>query len=356
MDGKEFKNLVSGRTRGPIASALRTVLGVAEIPYCSVVFLRNLLYDRGLFKTHRLPIPIVSVGNMTLGGTGKSPVVAWLGRYFLDRGLRPGLISRGYGRSDTGGGVNDEFLELAFRLPSVPHRQDPDRVAAARTFLTEPIDLLILDDAMQHRRIGRDLELVLLDATEPFGYGHIFPRGMLREPLSGLRRADVVLLSRADLISEQERDRIRRQVLRIAPGTAWAEIAHVPDKLIGPDRREYGLEELRGQKAFAFSGIGNPEAFENSLVRCGVHLTGTATFPDHWSFSKDELVRLEQDALRSGANMLLCTMKDLVKIDGQDLETIPLRALSICIRFLNGEESFQHRLETFISESGNTIP
>jgi hypothetical protein len=192
----QFIELVSRQRRGLGASVIRGCLNLLELPYFSVTSLRNFLYDFGVFPTHRISLPIISVGNLTLGGTGKSPMVAWLGRFFLDLGFQPGLISRGYGKSVNH--VNDEFLELAFRLPSVPHRLNRNRVAAAQDFLVpnglNPVDLLILDDAFQHRRIARNLDIVLLDASEPFGYEHVFPRGTLRESIAALRRADVVLL------------------------------------------------------------------------------------------------------------------------------------------------------------------
>ena len=132
-------------------------------------------------------VPVISVGNLTLGGTGKTPMVEWIVRQLQKREKKVGIISRGYGSR---GGPNDEALELAWKLPSVPHVQNPDRVAAARRAIDEfGCDALVLDDAFQHRRIARDLDIVLLDALEPLGYEHVFPRGTLREPIEGLARA-----------------------------------------------------------------------------------------------------------------------------------------------------------------------
>ena len=199
-----FRDLVSGRRRGAMAAALRGILAAAEVPYTWAVRWRNRRYDCGAKTVYRVDVPVISVGNLTLGGTGKTPMVEWIVRRFLAQGKKVGIISRGYGAH---GGPNDEARELAWKLPGVPHVQDPDRVAAARRAIGDfGCQVLVLDDAFQHRRIGRDLDIVLLDALEPLGYEHVFPRGTLREPVEGLARADVVALSRADLLTADKRE------------------------------------------------------------------------------------------------------------------------------------------------------
>ncbi len=165
----------------------RGALALAEIPYAAAVDWRNRRYDCGA-TVQRVGVPVVSVGNLTLGGTGKTPLVEWLARWFADRGVRVVLVSRGYGALP--GQPNDEALELAQSLPQVPHLQNRDRVQAALEAIGElGAQLILLDDGFQHRRLARDLDLVLVDALEPFGFGHVFPRGTLREPLAGWRRA-----------------------------------------------------------------------------------------------------------------------------------------------------------------------
>ena len=179
----------------------------------------------GVLRAQPIGVPVVSVGNLTLGGTGKSPMVRWLARWFRQSGVSPAVVSRGYGSA--AGEANDEALELRLLLPDVPHVQNPDRVAGGREAVEKyGAQLVLLDDGFQHRRIARDLDIVLLDALTPFGYGHVFPRGMLREPVSGLRRADAVVLSRADLIEPAEREAIWRVVRRYAPASICVEAAH----------------------------------------------------------------------------------------------------------------------------------
>ena len=162
-------------------------------------------------------MPVVSVGNITLGGTGKTPLVRWIVQWFRDRGIPVAIVSRGYGAQS--GDANDEALELRRLLPDVPHIQNPDRVAAARQAVAEfGCRAIVLDDGFQHRRIGRDFDIVLLDALAPFGFGHVFPRGTLREPIEGLRRADAVVLSRADLLDPSQREDIWRTVRAMPRG------------------------------------------------------------------------------------------------------------------------------------------
>ena len=223
-----------------MAAALRGILAAAEVPYAWAVRRRNRRYDCGAKAVHRVDVPVISVGNLTLGGTGKTPMVEWIVRRFLAQGKKVGIISRGYGAR---GGPNDEARELAWKLPGVPHVQDPDRVAAARRAIREfGCQVLVLDDAFQHRRIARDLDIVLLDALEPLGYEHVFPRGTLREPVEGLARADVVALSRADLLTAEQRAAIRDRVAKLSPEAVWVEVVHAPLGLVavGTGRRSGG--------------------------------------------------------------------------------------------------------------------
>ncbi|MDR1268961.1 MAG: tetraacyldisaccharide 4'-kinase [Planctomycetaceae bacterium] len=351
IDATTFRELVSGQRRGFEAAAIRGLLNLLEFPYFSATQLRNFLYNSGVFPTHQFPIPIISVGNLTLGGTGKSPLVAWLGRFFLEQGIRPGIISRGYGQSANG--VNDEFLELAFRLPSVPHRINRNRIAAAQDFLDSGnVDLLILDDAFQHRRIARNLDIVLLDALEPFGYEHIFPRGTLRESVTALQRADVVFLSRADLIEETQRRIIHDRVWKLAPDILWGEIVHEPQSLaaVSETKTEIEISAIRGKQVLAFCGIGNPNAFRQTLESCGAEVVELIPFPDHHQFNTEDIDHLEKTARRKNVDLILCTMKDFVKIKPLVSGTVPIQAVLINIRFLSGEETFRKLLNAFTTD------
>ncbi len=346
-----FLEIISGRRRGLLASPLRWILWLFQAPYALAVSLRTWQFESGIRKIHKVQVPVISVGNLTTGGTGKTPFVAWLARTLPQLPDSPSsvastiqvvLISRGYGAK--AGEMNDEAMELADQLPGIPHLQNPDRVAAARQAIDQHgATILLLDDAFQHRRIHRDLDLVLLDALAPWGYGHLLPRGLLREPVSGLRRARGVGLSRADLISMAERERIREQVTRLAPGAAWFEICHRPRCLINAAGQTTPLPEVHSGHVsvpiLAFCGLGNPEGFHRSLEQAGFRILAFQNFPDHYRYGDEDAEQLSNWSRQfPEAERVLCTRKDLVKLRRTTLGSLPLDALAIEVEFLRGEQ------------------
>lgn len=344
----EFEDLVSGRRKGLRADMLRGVLRAAEIPYTWAVRRRNRRYDSGHGVIRPVTVPIVSVGNLTMGGTGKTPLVEWLARWYRQQGIRVALISRGYGAVD--GPKNDEALELEERLQDVPHVQNPDRVAAAVMAVEEfECQLILLDDAFQHRRIARDLDVVLLDAQCPFGHGHVFPRGTLREPPGGLARADVVGLTRADQVSEVERQSVRRFVEQTAPGAAWLELAHVAKYLWRAGGTEERLDSLVGRRVAAFCGIGNPAAFGRTLADCGYEVAGWRTFADHHNYSRGDVEDISRWAANVRAEAVLCTHKDLVKLQTRRLGNVPLFAVVIGLEIREGLEALEIKLREILA-------
>jgi tetraacyldisaccharide 4'-kinase len=347
LNPSQFRDLVSGRRRGGWAGLERCGLRLAEVPYTWVVRWRNRRYDTGAAPIHRVEVPVVSVGNLTLGGTGKTPMVEWLARWFRQRGVRVTIISRGYGAE--AGSRNDEALELEEKLLDVPHLQDPDRVAAARVAVEElQCQVILLDDAFQHRRIARDLDIVLLDALEPFGFGHVFPRGALREPVAGLRRADVVALSRADMLDPQQREAVWGVVRRHAPHGAQLELAHTPRSLISSNGREEPLESLAGRPVAAFCGIGNPAGFRHTLDVCGCRVADFREFPDHHAYDRADVESLVRWADGLDVAAAVCTHKDLVKLGIDQLGRRPLWAVRVGLEFLAGREALEVRLPALL--------
>ena len=271
------------------------MLRLAEMPYALAMSWRNRRYDHGRAVIHHTAVPVVSVGNITMGGTGKTPMVQWIAQFYRRHGVRVSIISRGYRAEE--GGRNDEARELEQKLPDVPHLQNPDRVAAAKIAVEElETQLIVLDDGFQHRRLARDLDIVLLDALEPFGFEHVFPRGTLREPLTGLRRAYIVILSRADAIDPSQRAAIKRRVQSLAPQSVWAEVRHAAMELISAGgtgkasgTRQAPLDSLKGHSVAAFCGLGNPTGFRHTIQTCGYYLAGFREFPDHHSYSRADM-------------------------------------------------------------------
>lgn len=353
----DYRRIIDGQRRDPLAVFARGALRIASLPYAAAVRLRNRRYDRGGLPIHHAGVPVIAVGNLTAGGTGKTPMVAAIAAHLRQRGLRVGLVSRGY-RSDSSGS-NDEARELYDRIPDVPHVQNPDRVEAARVVVEElEMEVIVLDDGFQHRRLHRDLDIVLIDATCPFGYGYLLPRGLLREPLSALARADVVVISRAGRVDADRREAIRQTILAHAPQAVIASADHVPSRLIryageGGNAAGEPLSALRDRPVAAFAGLGNPQPFFDSLSELGARLVATRTLPDHSAYDRPtvesirdwlaELRRTEPDLLA------VCTHKDLVKLRTERLGETPLRALSIELQISSGEEAFWSAIENSIS-------
>lgn len=339
-----FPDLINGRDDGLLRSGARGGLTVLSWFYGGAVRLRNAAYDRGWKPIHRAPVPVLSVGNVTAGGTGKTPFVAWLADWFRSRNIRPALLSRGYRAvSDTG---NDEKRVLDHLCPDVPHIQNADRVAGARRAVREhDAELLILDDGFQHRRLARDLDLVLVDASKPWGYGHLLPRGLLREPLSCLRRADLVVLTRADQCPPAAKREILQRIADLRGDACCIEAAFAPTRLRNAEGDAAELDSLRDRPVAAFCGIGNPDAFRQSLADARFRVETFTAFPDHHHYSPGELAEVADRARQSGAVAILTTRKDLVKIDRARLDTRPLWAVDVGTRILKGEELLEQRLQ-----------
>lgn len=350
LSGSEFRAIVSGRRRGVRAALWRAVLAAAEGPYALAVWWRNRRFDRRAELAHRVSVPVVSVGNLTLGGTGKTPMVEWIARWFRERGVRVTLVSRGYGAE--AGACNDEAIELEQKLPDVPHVQNPDRVAAAEMAIEEfECELILLDDAFQHRRIARDLDIVLLDALEPFGFDHLFPRGTLREGVAGLKRAGVVVLSRADMLSAAERDAVHERVRRYAPDARWVEAVHAPRALWLAGGKQRPVETLRGAAVAAFCGIGNPQGFRHTLESCGCRIAAFREFPDHHPYARSDVESLARWADALDVAAVVCTHKDLVKLDVERLGSRELVALSIGLQVREGREELESALAVVLDNA-----
>ncbi len=346
-----FRDVVSGKRRGARATILRGALRLAEVPYSLAVRWRNRQFDQGQRPPERVTVPVISVGNITLGGTGKTPMVEWICRWFRAKNIRVTIISRGYKAAR--GVANDEALELEERLPDVPHLQNRDRAAAAKTAIEEfECEAIVLDDAFQHRQIARNLDIVLLDALEPFGFEHVFPRGTLREPLSGLGRADCIVLTRADMLIPEERRRVRERALRLSPRAAWSECVHKPLSLRSNSGDEMPLDSLRGQRVAAFSGIGNPAGFRHTLASCGYDVSVFREFPDHHPYGRSDLASLGEWAQQAQVAAVLCTHKDLVKIGLDRLGDKPLLAIQIGLEFLAGQIDLECKLEEVLRPGG----
>jgi tetraacyldisaccharide 4'-kinase len=336
-----YRAVISGQARGLWPGLQRAGLHLASVPYGLAVGTRNRLYDRGWLSSRRAPVPVVSVGNLTAGGTGKTPCVEYVARFYRQRDLRVAVLSRGYGST---GGPNDEALVLEENLPDVPHLQGPDRAALADIAVEElESEILVLDDAFQHRRLARDLDLVLVDATDPWGCGRLLPRGLLRESPHGLRRAGAVVLTRCDQAPAAAVARLAETVAGLAPGVPVVRTTHRPTELVNRDAAP--LERLRQRQVAAFCGIGNPEAFRQTLLGLGARVEAFRTFPDHHGYTRADVEDLTSWARRQAADgVVVTTQKDLVKLRLTRLGPCELWAVRVRLHVEAGQDALDHKL------------
>lgn len=332
-DSREQKliRILSGDDRSLAAGLLRGALRVAEPFYAAGMRLRNALYDAGILKVHQLPRPTVSVGNITTGGTGKTPVVHWVARRMIQHRLRPAVLTRGYRASAAG---SDEQLVLASALGNRGYViANPDRVAAAIKSLRElpQPDVFILDDGFQHRRAGRDCNLVLISATQPFGFDHVLPRGLLREPRDGLRRADAFLITRSDQVDETRLRQIESSLGNRAP------IYHASHQLAGlrdAGGKSLPMEELSRRRFALFCGIGDPVSLQNQLRAFGENFVDSRIFPDHHDYTANDLASID----RSKIDLLVTTEKDWVKLNAATRSSFPIYRIELELAFHDGDE------------------
>ena len=350
---------------------LKAALIVISKCYEALMRLRADLYHKGFRASKQLSCKVVSVGNITAGGTGKTPMTLYLARSLAESGLRPAIVSRGYkGALEAKGGVvsdgrkvlagaadaGDEPFMMAKALPNVPVIVGADRYRAGRQAVSDfSPDVILLDDAFQHLKLKRDINLVLVDCSRPFGNGHVFPAGELREPLQALRRADAVILTRTDfenpsgkVKSADERliGRIQCPVFRTR---------HVPEvrRIIRGGRSDTsnnttGCNDediIRGQRIFAFSGVAKNDYFLYMLAGLKGRVVGNQAFPDHHKYLPADLQTVCRRAKELKVDFLVTTEKDLVKISTDVNWPVALIVMDIKISFGSDQKRFQSFLK-----------
>jgi len=318
-----FRELVEGKRRSPADRIVFLLLLLCSVPYAGVMRLRSMLYCFGLLPSKRLPRPVISVGNVVVGGTGKTPMTLWVAAYLMARGKKVAVLTRGYGGRLEGqvamvadgirrllepADAGDEPCLLADQLPGLIVVMGSDRYRAGCLAMERfNPDIFILDDGFQHLKLHRDVDILLMDGRKPTGNGRIFPAGLLREPLSALRRAQLVLFTRSDgvdpdgivLPEGMERCHARHHLTGFTTGRS-VELRPFSD--------------LTGLRGLAFAGIADPDGFFNSLEAAGVTLAATLAFPDHSSYGDEECAALARLKRSSRADFLITTAKDAVKL------------------------------------------
>jgi tetraacyldisaccharide 4'-kinase len=351
LNEESLRKLISGQNRGVIAVILRFILNVTAWIYTAVIQLRDLFYSKGWRKTHRVNAAVISIGNITTGGTGKTPLVIWLYNTINQKSkiknqkCGVAILTRGYKATQN---FTDEPAILTQSCPQAKLIINPDRVQGA----IEAIDMfnakvLVMDDGFQHRRLARDLDIVTIDALQPFGYGRTLPAGLLREPLSALKRADAAIITRCNQVDEAELVTIEEKLKQTNPNIAIARTIHAPVCVRYPDDREISIEELKSKNVFAFCGIGNPHAFLNTIKSLGANLIGTKIYNDHYSYTNENLADICERAKQLYADLILTTQKDWTKITLSSLTLmgIPFAYLEIELQFIRGEDKIRQLIE-----------
>ncbi|MBW1841899.1 MAG: tetraacyldisaccharide 4'-kinase [Deltaproteobacteria bacterium] len=321
--------------------SLESVLFAISKVYGGAVKLRETFYKKGIFRSRRLPCTVISVGNLTVGGTGKTPMTIYMAQLVRRLGYSVAVVSRGYkgGAEKTGGIVSngrkifmtpdvagDEPFMMASRLEGVPVVVGKNRFAAGMLARNEfNPDVLVMDDAFQHLKIKRDIDLVLLDHRYPFGNRHILPRGLLREPMSALSRADAFTLTRSDAGYSDRLDEVKR-IARARPVFRSMHVSRrcrvVNEKHVGSQIAESSLSNfddalLKGRCVFVFSGIADNADFRQTIEGFGCRATGFLEFPNHHPYAEKDLDRVRRSGGDAHAEFLITTEKDYFRIAGR---------------------------------------
>ncbi len=305
-----FRSVLEGRC-GAGGIVLRAALAPLGILYGLAGAARAAAYRYGLAPSHQAGAPVISVGNLTVGGTGKTPFTLMLCRLLRELGRQPAILTRGYGAAVPA--AADEVKLFRRLLPEVEVHAGADRVAAATAAVAAGADVLVLDDGFQHLRLRRDLDIVLVDVACPFGGGWPLPAGLLREFAGSLARADLVCLTRCRSAGEKEVRELAEKIRRRFPQLPLLHSRHAPARLATLAGAEKDLGTLRGLRVVAVSGIGRPEAFGQTLIDLGAEVVDTLVFPDHHRYRRDD-VRVAELAAATRSATLVTTEKDAVKL------------------------------------------
>ena len=362
--------VIVGRRKGKGPAVLRTVLRMLSHVFKVIVQVRLWLYSHGIFRHHALGCQVLSVGNLTVGGTGKTPVVEVFARSLQMRGRKVAVLSRGYKRikpplwdriigrltfrdlrqpplvvsdghhllldSATSG---DEPYMLASNLPEVAVVVDKDRVKAGQYAIKElGCDTLILDDGFQYQSLKHRLDVVLVDRTNPFGYGYMLPRGLLRERIRNIKRAGFIFITKSNGDGAPE---LKQRLRELNPHAEISECRHCPrhvQDIYSRDKKE--LDVLQGLDIAAISGIAVPQGFEDELKRLGANIVYHKRYTDHHRYSQQEIIDFINKSIRLGAKAILTTEKDAVRFPFIERRDLPIYFLRVEIEMLSGTEAF----------------
>lgn len=358
-------SIIEGRRRDRAAQAVGAMLQMLSYLFATAVQVRLFLYSRGVLRPHTLGCQVISIGNLTVGGTGKTPVVEVFARNLQKSGRKVAILSRGYKKDETpfhervfrertlpprvvsdgerllldAAMSGDEPFMLASNLRDVVVIVDKDRVKAGKWAIREyGCDTLILDDGFQYLSLKHRLDIVLVDRTNPFGNRRMLPRGILREPVRNIRRAGFIFITKSSGDGAAD---LKKQLRELNPHAEISECRHSPKHLQNVYTKErLPLEALKGMKVAAVSGIAMPKGFEDELIRLGARVLHHKKYADHHRYSQQEILDVINRGIQKGADMIVTTEKDAVRFPMIERLDIPICFLRVEIEMLSGTEAF----------------
>ncbi len=343
-----FLSLMTDKRNGPIYSVIKFLLYIISLVYGAGLIGRRLLYKFGIFRSEKVPLKIISVGNLTLGGTGKTPFVIALVKILDEElGKRASVLIRGYGW--------DEHTMLKRKLADTPIMVGENRARSAhKAIKLYGSDTAILDDGFQHWELERNLDIVLIDARNPFGNGHLFPRGILREPKEAVRRAGVVIFTKVDK-KVPDLGRVREDLMTINKDLVFLEALHKPVHIYDlRDRRERPLDFLDGKRVILLSSIGDPAYFAQTVRSIGADIAEHIIFSDHHNYTEDDAERIIKRCNERKFAFILTTEKDEVKLRRMSLSfgDYPVMTLVIEMEIISEKELLVDRLRSLYTRQG----
>ena len=348
IQAKQYiSDLMNDRRNDPVSCTVKLLLCLISHFYGLFARCHHALYNAHLLRSYKPLCPVFSVGNITLGGTGKTPFVIALSKILSREKKKSAVLIRGYGE--------DEWKLLSDRIAVYDSSVfvGRDRVRTARQALERGVYTIVLDDGFQHRRLARDLDIVLLDSTNPFGNRHLFPRGILREPITHIRRADIIILTKVDK-ADRSLSSLEDEVRKIAPGTQIGKALHEPKGLYDiRTAAEYELSFIRGKKVCAFSAICDPSYFRHTIEKTGATVGLECVFPDHYSYTIEDCNGVFDKCRKRTIGLAITTEKDAVKLKALpwSVRDIQVLVLKIDLVIVEGERALDARLYSLHSRS-----
>ena len=327
-----FRLLAQGHNDGILSHVLSPVLDVAGNIYGGTVRMMRSLYEKKIFPRTRLPFPVVSIGNLTWGGTGKTPLVEYLARKVGEHHRTALILTRGYGQ--------DEVEQMRHHLPRTVIGAGTDRTRVALDLAKQHrIDIALLDDGLQHWAVERDAEIITVNALNPFGNGKLIPRGILREPLSVLKKATVLVITHSNLVRPAELDELRKTIQKTAPAVQMVESYLEPLFFYRAEKRSrVALQRLENQRVTTFSGVGCPRSFQLLLAHSGIKPIRNFEFGDHHRFTTGELLEIKRVSDSASADEIITTEKDFYRAPREITSALNPLVLATRLRIQSGEQ------------------